>query len=129
MAADHLAVNLAQLFEAGVVLAAVQDVPRHAHHVLRPGTPFGQHRQHIAQGLRGLGDEIIALELLLRIPANLAANKDLGATCGHAVGVALGRHPAGRMEVFHGVFSLKRCSLPVSVRGSLSRKVISRGYL
>ena len=97
--------------------------------MLGPGATLGQHRQHIAQGLRGLGNEIIALELLLRVPANLTAHKNLGAACGHAVGVALGRHPAGRMEVFHGVFSLKRCSLPVSVRGSLSRNSISRGYL
>ena len=77
----------------------------------------------------GLRDEVVALELLLRIPADLAADEDLGAAGGDAIGISLGRRPSGRLQEFHGVFSLKRCSLPVSVRGSLATNSISRGYL
>ena len=54
------------------------------------------------------------------------------ATGGHAVGIALGHGPAfGLQHLLHhaSVRSRKRCSLPVSVRGSVVRNSTARGYL
>ena len=50
---------------------------------------------------------------------------------GDAVGEALGARPAGRLQDLHHAFflSLKRCSFPVSVRGSVSTNSTARGYL
>ena len=101
VAAHDFAVGGAEFFEAGVVLDAVGDVPGHADHVLRPGSGFMQHGGDVAQRLRGLGDEVLGLKLLLGIPADLAADKNLNAARGDAIGVAFGGGPPGRLENRH----------------------------
>ena len=63
---------------------------------------LGQHLDDVAQRLLDLGDEIVAAELLLRIPANLAGNEDLPSFRDHAVGEAFGGGPVLGMEELHG---------------------------
>ena len=85
VAAHHCAVDSAQLLETGNVLGAVQDVPGHAGDVLRACAGLGQHGDDIAKRLGGLQDEVVALKLLLGVPADLAADKYLGAMGGNAM--------------------------------------------
>jgi hypothetical protein len=46
----------------------------------------------------GLVDEVIALELLFAVPADLAADKHQRASGRDAVGVAAGFGPSGRLQ-------------------------------
>ncbi len=45
--------------------------------MLRASLRLTQYRHNVAQRLRGLRNEIVALELLLAVPTDLAANEDL----------------------------------------------------
>jgi hypothetical protein len=108
VAPDDLAVDLPELLEARVVFDAVQDVPGHAHHVLGAGAGLMQHGNDVAQGLRCLCDEVVGLELLLAVPADLATDEYLRASGGNTVGITLGGKPSGRLKEFHGCLSLKR---------------------
>ncbi len=101
VATHDFAVDRTQFFQAGVVLVTVDDVPGHAHHVFGAGAGLLQHGEHVEQGLAGLGDEVVRLELLLRIPADLAAHEDHGAARLDAVGIALGAGPAGGLKELH----------------------------
>jgi hypothetical protein len=60
---------------------------------MRLGAGFFQHSRNVAQCEFGLRGEIIALECLLRIPADLAGDEHLATSCGNAIGIALGRRP------------------------------------
>ena len=58
----------------------------------------------VLQRLPGLGNKVVAVERLLRIPADLAADKQQGAARQDAVGVTPGFGPVGRLESGdHGV--------------------------
>jgi hypothetical protein len=59
-----------------------------------PAPPSASTASTLREGLSGLGDEIVGLELSPGVPADLATNKNLGAAGGHTVGVALGGYPA-----------------------------------
>ena len=106
----HLAISAAQFTQARVVFVAIRDVPRHARHVLGRCAGCLQDRAHIHQRLLGLRNEIVGFDLLLRVPANLAAGEDEQAARiqrdGDAVGIAFGRRPIGGLEdLEHGVLS------------------------
>ena len=131
-----------QLAQGGQVLVAVDDVPGHPHDVLRPPARLGEHRDDVRESLPRLRGEVVGLERLRGVPADLAADRDERAARGDAVRVAFRLRPAGRLQdLQHGLLlcrvrqadaiwrSLKRCSLPVSVRGSDSTNSIARGYL
>ena len=85
------------------------------------------------QRLLDLGDEIVALEDLLRSPADLAGDEHLPAFGGDAVGEAFGLGPVLGVEDLHGCYSwalsLKRWILPVCVLGSAATNLTERGYL
>src|SRR6185312_7811680 len=98
MTADDAAIGLADLALARDVSRLVGDVPIEPRDVLRARAGFGQHRHDILQRLLDLGDEVVAHEPGLRGPADLAGDGDVPARRGDAVGVALGRLPAGRVE-------------------------------
>jgi hypothetical protein len=94
------------------------------------GTGLLQHGDDVAQRLLGLRDEVVGLELLLGVPADLATDEDLRAARRHTVGISLGGQPIRAVAGTSCLsLSLKRCSLPVSVRGRLATNSISRGYL
>src|SRR5262249_2466098 len=79
-----------------------------------------------------LSREILALETLLHGPTDLAGDEHLLAVRGDAVGITLRSRPRGRLQYFDHRVSWrrrKRCSFPVSVRGSVVRNSMRRGYL
>ena len=85
------------------VLALVGHVPGHAHDVLGLGAGLGQHRHHVVQRLAHLAGQVVGVELALPVPADHAGDEDLAAAHGHAVGIALGARPAGRLQYLcHG---------------------------
>jgi hypothetical protein len=59
------------------------------YHVIRTRCS-GQYVHYVAQGLLDLGNKIIASELLVAVPADLAGDKYLPSGCRNAVGIALG---------------------------------------
>ena len=58
----------------------------------------------IFQRLLDLSDEIVALELRLRVPADLAGNENLAALRNDAVGVAFRRRPVSSAAQFQTSF-------------------------
>ena len=56
-----------------------------------PRAGLGQHLDDVDERLLDLGDEIVAGELLLGVPADLAGDEHLPALGGDAVGEALAR--------------------------------------
>ena len=91
----------------------------------------GENVQDVLDGLAELAGEGFFLPFALAGPADLPGDEHQLAAGGDAVGEALGARPVGRLQnLHHAVFlSLKRCSFPVSVRGSVSTNSIARGYL
>ena len=65
----------AHLLQARHVLVTIGHVPRQPHEVLGPGASLGEHLDDVAQRLRNLIDEVVALELLLAVPADHAAEE------------------------------------------------------
>jgi len=53
---------------------------------------------NVFRSLAGLGDKVVGLKLLLRIPANLAANKQQSAARQNAIGIPFGLGPIGRLD-------------------------------
>ena len=95
-----------------------------------------EHVNDIFERLLDLGDEIVALELRLRVPADLTGNENLPALRRDAIGVALWRRPVLWLHDFkrafaHGACSrnLKRWIFPVCVFGKASMNFTARGYL
>src|SRR3990172_1903234 len=134
--ADQFAVGGADLVDRAEVLLLVGDVPGHADDVLGPAARLCENGQGVAQRLAELAGKRPLLEDALRIEGHLSRDVDGGsASCGDAVRIALRAHPAGRLQdpdhgaLLPSVLSLKRCSLPVSVRGSEATNSTSRGYL
>ena len=100
--ADQLAIGGAQRATAREVFTLVDDVPGHSHEVLGAAAGFGEHRHDVRQRLPRLADEIRRLELLGRIPADLAADEHEPPARRRAVGVTLGRGPSGGLQHFDG---------------------------
>jgi hypothetical protein len=71
--------------------------------VLRPGSSLGQDLHDIAQGLFGLGGEVVALEHLAGGPAHLPRDENLAALGGDAIGEALGLSPVLGVKVLHEI--------------------------
>ena len=130
--AHDLAIGLADLLARGEVAGAIGDVPGQPHDVRRRRRGGLQHAGDVAQRLRHLRSKVVGLKLARRrIPADLAGSDD------HATGArtdAIGDNPPAR---FHPIgliasnslmrcvppASRKRCSLPVSVRGSVPHEL------
>ena len=87
--------------------------------MLGPRSGLGQHLDDVGKRLLDLGDEIVAGELLLRVPADLAGNEDLPAFRGHAVGEALGGGPVLGMK--DCIDSLSDMNLSAGARLSVNR--------
>src|SRR5688572_9575218 len=128
--AHELAVRLADRFQCAQVFLPVEHVPGETHDVLGFSLRFLQHRDDVLQGLPKLPRKVARFPLALAGPADLPGDEDERALGGDAVREALGAGPPRRLQDRHsGALSLKRCSLPVSVRGSVSTNSIARGYL
>src|SRR6185503_3698896 len=101
-----------------------------AHDVLGFPVRFFQNGDDVLERLPELAGEIARFPPAFAGPADLPGDEDQRSLGGDAVGEALGAGPARRLQDLHsGALSLKRCSLPVSVRGSVSTNSIARGYL
>src|SRR5690606_32975929 len=72
--ADHIAISAADAFQIGGIFSLVGEIPGHGGDVLRPAASFRQNGDDVFQCLLGLLDEIVGLELLLFVPADLAAD-------------------------------------------------------
>src|SRR5581483_8165912 len=116
-------------------LLLVDDVPREADDVLGASARLRQHVEDVFQRLAELPRERALLPFALPRPADLAGDEHQPALRDDAVGEALRTRPAGRLQSLPhrgfppAAFSLNRCTLPVSVRGSASMNSTARGYL
>ena len=103
-----------QLLLARHVLVAIGHVPRQPYEVLGTGPTFGQHLDDVAQRLRRLLDEVVALELLLAVPSDHAAEEQHPPGRGDAVRVAQGRLPVRGAEELVRVIGCLRTSVQPS---------------
>src|SRR5687767_336882 len=127
--AHELAVGLADRFQGTEVFLLVEHVPGEAHDVLGLAAGLRQDGEDVLERLAELPGEIARFPPALAGPADLAGDEDDLAAGDDAVREALGARPARRLKDFHAALNLKRCSFPVSVRGSVSTNSIARGYL
>lgn len=97
MPANHLAVGFADLAKASEILVLVRDIPSKTHDAPGSRTGLSQYGDDVGQGLPDLDNKIIALELLLTVPADLARHADQSSFGNHAVGEALGAPPVFRV--------------------------------
>jgi len=100
MPPDDAAVDLPDLPPARDIFALVGDIPRHPCEVLGPRAAGAQHGDDVGERLLDLGDEIVALELAARVPADLSGHEDGAPPGGNAVRVASRPRPAFRLEHF-----------------------------
>ena len=133
-----LAVGGPHLGEGVEVLGLVDDVPGHAHDVLRSGSGLRQHRARVLERLTELRHELAGREGLVGAPSDLARDEDELALRLDAVRVAPAALPARRRQRAVSRHEdaprarsrrRKRWTFPVSVRGSASRNSTARGYL
>src|SRR6476620_11835991 len=131
MPADQFAIGRPHLLEGAEVFLLVEDVPGHAHDVFRSAAGLRQYCQGVLEGLPELAGKCFILKNALCVESNLARHEYRRSTPdGNAVGKTLRLHPARWLQNFHeGILSLKRCSFPVSVRGSSATNSMARGYL
>lgn len=87
MAAHEIPVDGPKCGVTRHVFMPVDDVPRHPCDVLGARPAFAQYRNDIGERLSCLRDEIIGLEFLLRIPADLSTDEDRRALRRNTVGV------------------------------------------
>src|SRR4029077_6812971 len=134
MPAHQLAVGGADFLQRRQIFLLVEHVPGQPHDVL--GFAFGlfQDGNYIQERLAELAGEVAPPPFALGLPADLAGDEPQRAARRDAVGEALRPRPAGRLKDPQSAhlcipFSLNRCSLPVSVRGSVSVNSTRRGYL
>src|SRR5271157_94295 len=71
-----LTIDLSDLRQTIDVFALVDEVPNKVGHVLRPRAVAGEDGRDIAQRLRDLCDEIVALEPAFSVPAYLSGKKN-----------------------------------------------------
>src|SRR5271170_4693866 len=88
------AIDLPDLGQTIDVFALVDEVPDEVRDVLRPRAFAGEDGSDVAQRLRDLRDEIVALKPPLGVPADLARKEDRPTSRNDAVGVACGPGPA-----------------------------------
>jgi len=100
--ADDAPVDLSDVARARPVLLLVRDVPREANEMLGTRAGLGEDLDHVAQRLLHLRDEIVADDLLARVPADLSRDEDLTSLGRHAIRVPLGGCPVLRMKKLHG---------------------------
>src|SRR5688572_20766136 len=130
MPAHELAVRVPHGLQRVEVLALVEHIPGQAHDVLGPSVRLREHFEDVGERLAELAREIARFPFAFAGPAHLAGNEHELPARSDSIGEAFRSRPAGRLEDIHGeVLSLKRCSLPVSVRGSVSTNSMARGYL
>src|SRR5262249_16508082 len=79
------------------ILIHVDDVPGHAHDVLRSRAALGQNSDDVLQCLPRLRDEACG-EPLVRVPSDHATDEDHFALRLHAVGIAFRLRPPGRLQ-------------------------------
>src|SRR5207302_11182727 len=113
------------------VCLLVEHVPGEPHEVLRSAARLRQYLDDVLQRLLELAGEIVRLPFALAGPTDLPGDEHQLAARGDAVGEAARLGPRRRLqELHHACFlSLKRCTLPVSVRGSASMNSTALGYL
>ncbi len=97
--------------ECGVVLVAAGDVPGHAHDVLGACAGTGKHGDDIGERLPHLRREVVADEVLLGIPADLARDIHLAALGSDAVRVAARPRPTRRLQ---DLAAHRRTSRPIT---------------
>src|SRR5436190_3775310 len=131
MPAHDGAVSDADVLQGREIFLLVDHIPGQPHDVLRLAVRLCEHLDDVLQRLLELAGEVARFPSSLAGPADLSGDEDELAAGGDAVGEALGACPAGRLQDLHHdcFLSLKRCTLPVSVRGSVSMNSICRGYL
>src|SRR5262249_40246907 len=136
MPADRAAIGFANLALAVDIVEFIGHVPVQPHQMAWLGAGRREYSNDIFQRLLDLGNEIVALELRARVPADLTGNEHLPALRGDAVGVTFRRCPVFRLNDFerafaHGACSrnLKRWIFPVCVFGKASTNLTTRGYL
>src|SRR5712664_663570 len=131
--AHELAVGEADFPQRAEVLFLVQHVPGEAHDVLRFAVCLLQYRNYVLKSLPELAGEVVRLPFSFAGPADLARDEHQFSPGCDAVGEALRFRPAGRLQDLHAhvaePLSLKRCNLPVSVRGRSPTNSTERGYL
>src|ERR1700693_3220635 len=93
-----LAIDLSDFRQTADVFALVNEVPNEVGDMLRSRAAAGEDGSNIAQRLRDLCDEIIALEQAVRVPADLSCEKDRSTLRDNAVGVACRPGPAFRLQ-------------------------------
>src|SRR5690242_4071183 len=98
---DQLPVYLTDGWRSIAVRALVEQIPSHAHDVLRATTSLCQYSEHVGERLADLSGQLIGLETTLFVPADLAGDEDNAALCRDAVGVAARAGPAGRLKNLH----------------------------
>ncbi len=96
-AAHDVAICPADLADARDILLLVEHVPGHARDMLGLGAGSGQHLDRVVERLAHLRHEIVALELLLGVPADLPRDEDQRAAADDAVGIAFGPGPTRRV--------------------------------
>src|SRR2546426_8485516 len=130
MPAHQLALRAAQLLQRRQVFLPVEPVPGQPPEVLGLAAGLRQDVQDIFQRLPELPGKRSVEPFALAAPADLATDENQPALAGNPVGEALRPRPARRLQDLHShCLSLKRCSLPVSVRGKASANSTPRGYL
>src|SRR6202035_1461776 len=97
-AADDVAIGGADRGGARRIFLLVEDVPGHAGDMLGLGAGGGENLDDVAKGLTDLRHEIVAVELLLGVPADLAGDENQSAAADDAVRVSLGTRPPLRVH-------------------------------
>src|SRR5262249_35339768 len=134
MPAHDGAVGDADVLQGREIFLLVDHVPGEPHDVLRSSAGLRQHLDDVLQRLLELAGEVVRFPLALAGPADLSGDEDELAARDDAVGEAARFRPRRRLQYLHHAhfpvcLNLKRCTLPVSVRGSVSMNSICRGYL
>ena len=98
MPADDVSIDMADAFEIADILLPIGKVPCHGGDMLGLGSGHGQHIDDVLQRLPDLLYKIVRFELALCIPTDLAADENLAARRGNAVGVADRLGPSLRLQ-------------------------------
>src|SRR5471030_1566401 len=98
--ADQLSKRAAHVPQRGEVFTLVSHVPGQPHEMLRAPPGSVEHRDYVGQRLVRLRSEVAALEVPLRVPANLSCYEHLRAARGNAVRVSARFDPTGWEQCF-----------------------------
>src|SRR5216683_288745 len=110
MPTDRPTVHVSNFALTRGIVGFVGDVPVKANEMPRLSAGRREDLDDIFQRLLDLDDEVVALELRLGIPANLASKENLSTLRGDAVGIAFWRRPMLRLHNFKRAFAHDACS-------------------